>query len=193
MIKGAIFDMDGTVLDSIPAWGKVPEMFLGSIGVRAEAGLEKVLFSMSMAETAVFIKNRYGLDLDEEEIITGFNRTIENFYFYQVRLKKGAEQLLKDMKQAGIKLVAATATDRYLVEGALKRLDVLRHFDRLFTCTEIGAGKTRPDIYLAASGYMGTLPEDTWVFEDALYAIRTAKKAGFRTIGVYDASSMEIE
>lgn len=88
-------------------------------------------------------------------------------------------------------MVAATSSDRQVVERALKRLNVMNYFDRIFTCTEIGAGKVKPDIYLAAAEYMGTLLKDTWVFEDVLHAIRTAKNAGFRTVGVYDASSME--
>lgn len=191
MIKGAIFDLDGTILDSMSVWDNAAEMFLNSMGIEAETGLGKIMFSMSMPEGAEFLKDRYGLDMDKEEIITGINHTIEDFYYYQVRLKDGAEQFLKDMKQAGIRMTAATSSDRHVVEEALKRLNVINYFDRIFTCTEVGAGKVKPDIYLAAAGYMGTLPKDTWVFEDALYAIRTAKNAGFRTVGVYDSSGIE--
>ena len=85
--------------------------------------------------------------------------------------------------------MAATSSDRRVVEGALKRLKIMDCFARIFTCTEIGAGKDQPDIYLAAAAFMGTRPEETWVFEDALYALETAKKAGFRTVGVFDAFS----
>lgn len=191
MIKGAIFDLDGTILDSMPVWDNVAEMFLNSMGIKAEPGLSKIMFSMSMTEGAEFLKDSYGLDMDIDEILMGINHTIEDFYYYQVQLKKGVEQFLKDMKQAGIKMVAATSNDRQVVERALKRLNVMNYFDRIFTCTEIGTGKSKPDIYLAAAEYMGTLPKDIWIFEDALYAIKTAKNAGFRTVGVYDASSME--
>jgi len=191
MIKGAIFDLDGTILDSMPIWHNTAEMFLSSMGIEAEPGLNRMMFSMSMKEGAEFLRDRYGLDMDSDEILTGINQTIENFYYYQVQLKDGVGQFLKDMKQAGIKMVVATASERHIVERALKRLNVLDRFDRVFTCTEIGAGKTRPDIYLAAARFMDTLPYDTWVFEDALYAIRTAKNAGFRTVGVYDAFSRE--
>lgn len=191
MIEGAIFDLDGTILDSMSIWDNAAEMFLSRMGIEAEAGLGKIMFSMSMIEGAEFLNNRYGLDMDADAILMGINYTIENFYYYQVQLKEGVEQFLKDMKQAGIKMVAATSSDRQVVERALKRLNVRNYFDRIFTCTEIGAGKVKPDIYLAAAEYMGTFPKDTWVFEDALHAIRTAKNAGFRTVGVYDASSME--
>lgn len=190
MIKGAVFDLDGTILDSMPIWDNAAEMFLNSIGIKAESGLGKIMFSMSMTEGTEFLRDRYSLDMDADEILMGINHTIEDFY-YQVRLKEGVEQFLKNMRQADIKMVAATSSDRQVVEGALKRLNAMCYFDRIFTCTEIGAGKVKPDIYLAAAEHMGTLPEDTWVFEDALYAIKTAKNAGFRTAGVYDASSME--
>ncbi len=191
MIKGAIFDLDGTILDSMPVWDNAAEMFLNSIGIKAEPGLGKIMFSMSMTEGAEFLKDKYSLDMDTDAILTGINHTIEDFYYYQVQLKEGAEQFLKDLKQVGINMVAATSSDRQVVERALKRLNVMNYFDRIFTCTETGAGKVKPDIYLAAAEYMGTLPKDTWVFEDALHAIRTAKNAGFRTVGVHDASSME--
>lgn len=191
MIKGAIFDLDGTILDSMPVWDNAAEMFLNSVGIEAEPGLSKIMFSMSMTEGAEFLKNRYSLDMDTDAILKGINHTVEDFYYYQVHLKEGVEQFLKDMKQAGIKMVAATSSDRQVVERALKRLNVMNYFDRIFTCTEIGAGKVKSDIYLAAAEYMGTLLKDTWVFEDVLHAIRTAKNAGFRTVGVYDASSME--
>ena len=190
MIAGVIFDIDGTVLDSMSIWDKAAEMFLDSIGIEAEKGLGKTMFSMSMTAGAEFLKDRYLLNMDIDAIIAGINNTIKDFYFYQVQLKEGVEQFIKEMKQTGIKIVGATSSDRQIVETALERLDVMGSFERLFTCKEIGAGKGKPDIYLSAADYMRTPPKDIWVFEDALYAIQTAKNAGFRTVGVFDASSI---
>lgn len=189
MIKGAIFDLDGTILDSMSIWDNAAEMYLSTLGIEAEAGLSRIMFTMSMTEGAEFLKNRYCLDLGVEEIVAGVVQTIEKFYYFDVQLKEGVKQFLEEMKQAGIKIVAATSSDRLLVERALKRLSVLGYFDRIFTCAEIGAGKEKPDIYLAAARFMGTMPGHTWVFEDALYAIKTARKAGFKTVGVYDLYS----
>jgi len=191
MFKGAIFDIDGVILDSMYVWDKAGEMFLGRMGLKAEPGLAEMMFSMSMDEGAAFLKERYNLDMSEDEIIEGVNKTIEDFYAYHVRLKEGVEQFLEGLRQSGIKIVAATSSDRHIIEKALTRLNATGCFDRIFTSTEVGAGKSKPDIYLAAAAHMGTLPEDTWVFEDALYAIKTAKGAGFRTVGVYDASSKD--
>lgn len=191
MIKGAIFDLDGTILDSMPIWDKAGEMFLHTIGIEAEPGLANIMFCMSMTDGAEFLKERYHLGMNVDAIMAGINHTIEDFYAYQVQLKEGVEQFLQEMKQTGIKMVVATSCDRQVFERALARLKVINCFDRIFTNTEIGTGKEKPDIYLAAAEHMGTLPKDTWVFEDALYAIHTAKNAGFRTVGVFDASNLE--
>ena len=188
-IAGAIFDIDGTILDSMKIWEDAPGLYLESLGIKGELGLGKTLFSMSMTEGAEFLKENYCPDQDAEAIIKGVNHIVRNFYFEQVRLKEDAKKFLRDLKQTGIKITAATTSDREFVEKALERLDVLDCFDRIFTCTEIGAGKSQPDIFFAAAEHMGTAPGSTWVFEDSLYAIQTAKEAGFRTVGVYDESS----
>ena len=191
MIKGTIFDLDGTLLDSMSIWDKAGEMFLHNLGIKAEPGLSKAMSCMSMTEGAEFLKDRYGLNMVVDAIIAGINLTIEDFYIYQVQLKRGAEQFLKEMQKGGFKIVAATACDRHVIEKALVRLRVINYFDKIFTCTEIGAGKDKPDIFFAAAEHLGTLPENTWVIEDALFAIQTAKEAGFRTAGIFDASNIE--
>lgn len=86
MIEGAIFDLDGTILDSMPIWDNAAEMFLSRMGIEAEAGLGKIMFSMSMTEGAEFLKDRYGLGMDADAILMGINYTIEDFYYYQVQL-----------------------------------------------------------------------------------------------------------
>ncbi len=190
MITGAIFDLDGTILDSMPIWDNAGENYLKRIGITAEPNLGKILYSMSMSEAAEYLKNRYHPALTSEAIINGINLTIENFYNCQVQLKDGAAEFLKELKQSGIKLTLATSSDRKVIEYALKRLKVINYFSRIFTCTEIGAGKEKPDIYLKAAEFMETDIKTTWVFEDALYAVKTAKKAGFKTVGLYDVSSI---
>jgi len=191
MIKGAIFDLDGVVLDSMSAWEKAGIMFLHNLGLEAEPELAKDMYCMSMTEGAKYLKERYCVDMAEEAIIKGINDLIKDYYAHQVQLKQGVEQFLKGLQQAGIKIVAATSCDREVFTRALVRLKVIDYFDRIFTSTEIGVGKVKPDIYLAAAAHMGTVPEETWVFEDALYALRTAKSVGFNTVGVYDDYALD--
>ena len=189
MKKGAIFDLDGTLLDSMSIWDRAGELFLDKLGIQAEKDLGQTMFAMNMEEGAKFLQKQYELTQDTEEIMEGINKTVREFYYYQVELKKGARNLLDKMKQAGFTLVAATSSDRNNIEAALRRLEILPCFDRIYTCTEIGAGKDQPDIYLAAAGFLGLPPARIWVFEDALHALETAHRAGFLTAAVYDSWS----
>jgi len=191
MIKGVIFDLDGTILDSMHIWKQLPGIYLNRMGVQTEGNLSDAMSSMSMEEGAEFLKDQYLPEMDVEEIRSGIICTIEHFYDRHVQLKSGADQFLQDVKNAGIRMVAATSSDRRIVERTLIKLGVIRYFEKIFTSTEIGVGKEKPDIYFIASEFMGTPPKDTWVFEDALHATLTAKKAGFKTVGVFDASSIK--
>ena len=191
MKKGAIFDLDGTLLDSMSIWDRAGELFLEKLGIRAEKDLGQTMFAMSMEEGAKFLQKQYGLTQNIEVIMEGINQTVHEFYYYQVELKKGVRNLLDKMKQAEYTLVAATSSDRNNIEEALRRLDILAYFDRIYTCTEIGAGKDQPDIYLAAAGFLGLPPARVWVFEDALHALETAHRAGFLTVAIYDSWSRE--
>jgi HAD superfamily hydrolase (TIGR01509 family) len=193
MIAGAIFDVDGTLLDSMQIWNDAGERYLRNLGIKAEPDLGKIMFSMSMVQGAKYLKERYGLQLDADVIINGINSIIQDFYDNQVPLKRGVKQFLGEMKECDIKMTAATSSDRSLIEKAMDRLEILSFFDRIFTCSEVGTGKSKPDIYLAAKRYMDTELSNTWVFEDAYHAIKTAKNAGFRIAGVYDDSSMEVQ
>ena len=112
---------------------------------------------------------------------------LERYYRFEVPLKPGAAELLERLRQDGVKLCIATATDRHLVEAALDRCGVLSCFGEIFTCNEVGHGKDEPDIFEEALRFLGTEKAETVVFDDALYAVRTAKEAGFPVAAVYDS------
>lgn len=188
-IEGIIFDMDGTLLDSMEVWIYAGEWYLETKGKKAEKNLYQVLFSMSMKEGAVYLQQKYRLEDTAEEIVDGINQIIWDFYETKVVLKPGIAERLQQLKEQGVKLTIATATDYPIVEMVLKRLRIFTYFEKIFTCSQIGAGKSQPDIFLAALAYMGTSLSKTWIAEDALYALKTAKAAGFPTIGVYDKFS----
>ena len=181
MIKGAIFDMDGTLLDSMPVWEHACEHYLEKKGIVAEKNLSEILFSMSMGE--------YELSESVDAIIDGVNAIVYEAYEKDVMQKLGVEAFLQQLHEAGIPMVVATSSDRAMAEVAFERTGLMPYFKKIFTCSEVGAGKSKPDIYFAAAECLGTKPEDTWVFEDACYAIETAKNAGFRTVGLFDATS----
>ena len=186
-LRGAIFDMDGTLLDSMQVWENAGEDYLRTLGCVPEEGVGELMKSMSLQQAALYCRERYALPLSVEEIMAGVNGRVERFYRQEARLKPGALDFLRTLAQRGVRMCLATATDLHLVEAALDRCGVRTYFSALFTCTQVGSGKDEPHIYRAALRHLGTGRADTLVFEDALYAARTAKGDGFVTVGVADA------
>ena len=124
--------------------------------------------------------------MSADEIIYGVNKMVEKYYLEVVTLKPGAAAFLELLRNNGVKMCIATATDEYLAEAALKRCGVMGYFSKIFTCTSVGCGKDKPVIYRKALKYLGTKKSESVVFEDALYAIKTAKSDGFITTAIYD-------
>lgn len=189
LIGGAIFDVDGTLLDTMPYWHDVGARFLTSIGVEPEEGLGDRLFTETPISGAAYLQEHYHLDLSLEEIVKGTNAQIEQVYEEVAPFKPGARELVERFVQAGIPCTVASSTDRYCIEAGLRRLGALDLFDAVFSAGELNTTKESPLIFYAAMDAMGTEESGTWVFEDGLYAIRTARAAGFRTVGVYDRMS----
>jgi len=186
-IQGAIFDVDGTLLDSMSIWDTIGADYLRSIGYEPRENLNEVFKNMSLLQAAEYYRHKYGVTRSIEEIMDGVNAMLEHFYQYDAPLKPGVAELLERLRRKEVKLCIATATDRYLVEAALERCGVLSYFGEIFTCSEVGHGKDEPIIFEAALCFLGTEKTKTVVFDDALYAIRTAKKAGFLVAAVYDS------
>ncbi len=189
MIRGAIFDVDGTLLDSSAVWDDAGAKYLASIGIAAEEGLGRKLFEMSLDEGAAYMKNTYHLQQSREEILTGVLQVVEDFYYDEAPLKEGAADFVRSLAERGIPMVIASSSKKEHIEAALKRLGIRHHFRKIFTCNEVGIGKHDPKIFMEAAALLGTMPGETWVFEDGLYAMKTAKEAGFRVLGVYDEAS----
>ncbi|MBP5530188.1 MAG: HAD family phosphatase [Lachnospiraceae bacterium] len=186
MIKGAIFDIDGVLLDSMGIWDDLGARYLRSLGKIPEEGLNIILFSMSMEQGAEYLNEHYGLNKRVKETVEGIGKMLEDYYFYEVLLKPGAKEVLEFLKSKNIKMAAATSSPRTHIEKALSRNGLLEYIDRIYTTGEVGVSKHSPDIYNLAADFLETKPEETLVFEDSLYALNTAKEAGYFTVGVYD-------
>ena len=186
MLKGVIFDFDGTLFDSMFIWDTTGESYLRSIGKEPASDLQRVLKPMSLLQSAEHLQAHYQLSLSVEEICAGINQMVEDFYFHTVQPKPGVIELLEELHRRNIKMCIATATDRYQVEAALARCGMKQFFSEIFTCTEVGSGKDEPQLYHAAMAHLHTDQSNTLIVEDAFYAIQTAKQAGFSVVGVYD-------
>lgn len=187
-IEGAIFDLDGTLLDSMFIWDTIGSDYLRSLGIEPREDLNQTFKSMSLLEAAEHYQKEYGVTRSLDEIMRGVNGMIESYYFNDVKAKDGVPDLLERLKGRGVKMCVATATDLHLAKAALERNGILQYFSKIFTCTEVGCGKDTPEIYNRALQHLGTPKPGTVVFEDALYAIKTAKEAGFLVVGVFDPS-----
>ena len=191
MIRGAVFDLDGTLLDSNPYWARVPVVYLASLGKKAEPDLAKTVFSMTLPEAREYLIRKYDLKVSPEEFSSGIAGLMENFYRSEIPMKDGVPGLLGALKERGIPCAIASVTDRPLVEAALSRFGLLQDFQAIVTTAEVGVGKHAPDVYLRAAEKLGSRVPETLVFEDALHALKTAKGAGFRTVGVFDRAMEE--
>jgi len=187
--KYAILDMDGTILDSMPAWRNLGWDYLLGKGIKPSENLNEIISSMSMIESASYFREEYGLKESIELIITEVNQLIDKKYRYEMQLKPFAREYLIKLRCEDVTMCLATATPVILAEAALKRLDILKYFSYVVCCDEVGAGKSKPDVFHYALKKMKADIMDTVVFEDADYAMKTAKAAGFYTVGVFDESA----
>ena len=187
MIKGAIFDLDGTIIDSMFIWDTIGEEYLRSLGMVPKENLAEVFKTFTLTQAAEYYRNHYGIKFSADEIVDDINNMVAEIYRTKVTLKTGVGDFLKRLQSAGVKMCIATITDRTIVEDTLKRLNVLEYFSEIFTCAEVGYNKETPEIYRQALNHLGTPKAETIVFEDALHAINTAKDDEFKVAAVYDS------
>jgi HAD superfamily hydrolase (TIGR01509 family) len=184
--KGIIFDLDGTLLDSMWLWTTMASRYLRERGLEPEPDVDEHCNSMGMLQAPRYLRERYGLTESDDEIIRSLNRIVKRHYHEVFTLKPGVTDLLAALEDAGIGMCIATMTDRPLAETVLKRHGVDSYFSRIFSCRELGLHKSEPKIYELAREHLGLERPDVLVFEDSLFAIKTAKNAGFKVVGVQD-------
>ena len=182
--KGAIFDMDGTLLDSMPVWKRLTQGYLKQFGVHITDQDYAVTEGFSQPQVAQYFADRYSNLPDAQSLVEGLDKLITARYESLAKPKDGVLDFLEGLRRRGVKMAVATLTARRHAEKALRDRDMLDYFDFMLTIEDIGVSKREPDIYLQSAARMGLEPAECTVFEDAPYACTTAKRAGFYVCGV---------
>ena len=179
----SIFDVDGTILDSMEVWNTLASQYVQSLGMVPEKNLDEIVSDMSLEQSATYLKNHYKINKQEERIISEVLNFISDFYEYEVNLMPGFKEFISHYDSIN---VIGTSCDEELVKIALNRLAVLNYFEDIITCSKVNKSKNDPDFYLACAQVLKQRPEDIVVFEDADYCIDVARKVGFKVIKIKD-------
>jgi len=187
MTPYAIFDLDGTLIDSMPYWQNIDIEMLTARGVEFDpVATTEATKTMSITEAIRYWQEHFGVQESEEELAAEVGRRICKAYAEDVPIKPHVYEYLDFLKEQGVRMCIATSSQLEQVEIVMRRLDLWDRFEFVLTAPQVGRGKEFPDIYLEAARRMGARPEECTVYEDTLGAVQTAAKAGFRTVGVAD-------
>ena len=191
--KAIIFDLDGTLIDSMDVWSDIDKEFFKMHDLPFEEDYQKEIGHKGLKEIAAYTKTRYNLKEIEDEIISIWLDMAKEAYAYKIPLKEGVKSFLEYLQSKNIKMGIATSNSLELTELVLKHHDIYKYFSKVVTVNELKTNKGSPDIYLHISNSFGLTPNECIVFEDLLVGIKTAKKAGYKVVGVKEKSSLDKE
>ncbi|PHV69722.1 HAD family hydrolase [Sporanaerobium hydrogeniformans] len=191
--EAVIFDLDGTLIDSMWVWEKIDEGFLSELDLEVPKNMDKLLEGKSFTETAMYFKERFELEMSVEAIKERWNEMAWEFYTQKVPLKEGAKDFLVWLKKKNIKIGIATSNSIELVEAVLKALNIRDYFSQIRTSCEVGRGKPFPDIYLKVAEDLKVEPDKCLIFEDIPNGLRAGKAAGMTAWGIFDNQTEEMQ
>lgn len=187
-ITGAIFDFDGTLFDSMHVWKGIKYNFFESIGIKLTKDDEEAFKGLFLRELFYLAIERFNLKYTYEELLSMLFEYIKGRYLNETEPKNDIIEFLEKLKSKGVKMGIATATGETALVAVLEKYGMLHYFTPIYSTYTVGASKTEPKVYDVVLNELGTEKETTWVFEDALYAAKTAKANGYNVVGIYDKS-----
>ena len=187
-ITGAIFDFDGTLFDSMHVWKGIKYNFFESIGIKLTKEDEEAFKGLFLRELFYLAIERFNLKYTYEELLSMLFEYIKGRYLNETEPKNDIIEFLDRLKSKGVKMGIATATGETALVAVLEKYGLLHYFSPIYSTYTVGASKTEPKVYDVVLNELGTEKETTWVFEDALYAAKTAKANGYNVVGIYDKS-----
>ena len=185
-----IFDMDGTIADSMGHWKNIEREFLMEKGIQEDVDeVLKEIQHMTIPAAMEYFITRFGFSGTVETLTDEFNALMAEHYRNDIDIKPGAKAYLDKLRAQGAKMCIASATSTPLVKIALEHMGITDYFEFVLSCVDVGQSKDRPDVFLEAARRLGGAPEECAVFEDSLVASTSAKQAGFYVVGIYDKYS----
>lgn len=188
-IEGAVFDLDGTLLDSSWVWEKVDEKFLGNRGFQVPDDYVDEISPLGAERVAVYTIERFGLNEDKDDIVREWIEMAKKEYATEVVCKPYAKEFLEELHKLNIKMAVATSSDRELFMKTLEREGILKYFQKIVTVDEVERGKGYPDIYEEAARRIKVNPHKCLVFEDILAGVTGASLGEFNVVAVFDEKS----
>lgn len=185
-IKGAIFDMDGTILDSISVWDKIDVDYLNERGIAVPEDYARTISTMTGIECAKYSIERFNLKDSVEDLIREWDERALYEYSNNLFLKEGAKEYIKKLKDRGIKIALATSSSKTLYEAAMKHTEIYDYFDVFVSTDETGISKREKHVYIYAAEKLGVDIKDCVIFEDVPTAVKTAKSTGAKVVCMWD-------
>lgn len=191
--KCVIFDLDGTLIDSLWVWRQIDELYLEKKGLICDDNLQEALNGKSFTEAAMFFKEKFSMSESIEEISNDWIDMCLDVYIDEVILKEGALRFVQKVHSMGISLGVGTSNNKTIAQQYLQSKNMTKYFKTIRTSCEVGKGKPNPDVFLKVAQDLNTRPEECLVFEDTLEGVMAAKNAGMQVAAVYDSAHVKFE